>query len=95
MVDDPDVAGVAAFKPADDTILVVHPDAEEACVVTLQRFETVGQVPRPPVLVEAIELPPRNGPELRRQTAPRRLAPHSMKDVLGALVGEVEDQMGG
>src|SRR6266545_5901164 len=78
VVDDLDIARIAALEAEDDPVLV-DPDAEVPRVVTLQGLQPVarrvGQFPRLPRPVESVELPPRRGPQLRGQAAACRLAP--------------------
>jgi predicted alpha/beta hydrolase family esterase len=37
----PDVVGVFTFEPERDAVLVVHSNAEQTCVVALERLEPV------------------------------------------------------
>ncbi len=97
VIDDPDLASVTVVEAEDDPILVVHPNTEEAREISLQRLEAVsrriGQVPGFPRLVEPIELSPSQGPEFLWQAPAGDLASHSVEDVLGSLVGEVEEHV--
>jgi hypothetical protein len=95
VVDDLNLVSVTVLKLEDDSVLIVHPDAEVAQVVSLQPFESVpgwvGQVAWFPRAVEPIELSLGSSPEIQRQAAAGRLRPRPIVEVLGGLVSEVED----